>query len=80
MQRQQVSFHFSEETIKEPIIYTFSQQFRVITNIMRADMTGDRGWVLLEIKGKREDIEQGLAWVTSMGVRVDPVTEPSEEV
>jgi ABC-type methionine transport system ATPase subunit len=66
-------FTFPEELIKEPIIYNLSQQFKVVTNIRRADVSENRGWVVLELEGKEEDIEQGITWVTSKGVRVDPV-------
>jgi len=73
MDKRQVMFTFPEELIREPIIYNLGQQFRVVTNIRRADISEDRGWVVLELEGEEEDIEQGIAWVTSRGVRVDPV-------
>jgi len=66
-------FTFPEELIKEPIIYNLSHQFRVVTNIRRADVSENRGWVVLELEGEDEEIEQGIAWVISKGVRVDPV-------
>ena len=72
MVKQHVRFTFSEEALKEPIIYNLSQQFNVITNIRSADLSGDKGWVTLELQGKTEDIEQGIAWATSKGVRIDP--------
>ena len=75
MVKQHVMFNFSEEALKEPIIYNLSQQFNVITNIRRADLSSDKGWVMLELQGEKEDIEQGIAWATSKGVRVDPATE-----
>ena len=74
MAKRQVTFTFPQELIKEPIIHNLSQQFRVVTNIRRADITENRGWVVLELEGEEEDIEQGITWVTSKGVRVDPVT------
>jgi len=46
---------------------------KVVTNIRRADINGDKGWVVLELEGKGEDIERGIVWVTGKGVRVDPV-------
>jgi len=66
-------FTFPPELIKEPIIYNLGQQFKVVTNIRRADVNGDRGWVVLELEGESKDIENGIAWVMSRGVRVDPV-------
>ena len=74
MAKRQIMFTFPQELIKEPIIYKLSQQFRVVTNIRRADVSEDKGWVVLELEGEEKDIEQGIAWVTSKGVRVDPVT------
>ncbi len=73
MVKRQVMFTFPEELIKEPIIYTLSHQFKVVTNIRRADVSENRGWVVLELEGEEAEIEQGIAWVISKGVRVDPV-------
>ena len=73
MTKKQVMFTFPEDLIKEPIIYNLSHQFSVVTNIRRADVSEARGWVVLELDGEEEEIEQGIAWVISRGVRVDPV-------
>jgi ABC-type methionine transport system ATPase subunit len=74
MVKRQVMFTFPTELIKEPVIYQLGQQFRVITNIRRADVSENKGWVVLELEGEEKDIEQGIVWVSSKGVRVDPVT------
>ena len=73
MVKRQVMFTFPEKLIKEPIIYNLGQQFKVVTNIRRADVSENKGWVVMELEGDEEYIEQGIAWVTSKGVRVDPV-------
>ena len=75
MAKRRVMFTFSSEVIAEPIIYNLSQQFKLITNIRQADLTEDRGWMVLELDGKEADIEAGIAWATSRGVRVDPVND-----
>ena len=31
------------------------------------------GWVVLELEGEDKAIDDGLKWVVSTGVRVDPV-------
>ena len=75
MVKRQVMLTFPQELLKEPIIYNLGQQFKMVTNIHLADITEDRGWLMLEIEGEDKQIEDGLAWVMSKGVRVDPVTE-----
>jgi len=74
MVKRSVMFTFPQDLIKEPIIYNLSQQFNVITNIRRADVSEDKGWVVLELEGEEKDIEEGIAWMTSKGVRIDPVS------
>ncbi len=73
MVKRRLKFTFPPELIAEPIIYNLGQQFKVVTNIRRADVNGDKGWVVLELEGEGEDIERGIAWGTGKGVRVDPV-------
>ncbi len=73
MAKRQVMFTFPQKLIKEPIIYTLSHQFKVVTNIRRADVSEDKGWVVLELEGEEREIEQGIAWVTKKGVKVNPV-------
>ncbi len=73
MVKRRVMFTFPQEHVREPIIYTLGQQFQVVTNIRRADVSEDKGWVVLELEGDPEEIERGSAWVTARGVRIDPV-------
>ena len=73
MSRQRVKFTFPQELITLPIIYELGKSFNLVTNIRRADVTEDRGWVILELDGELDEIERGLDWVASKGVRVDPV-------
>ena len=73
MASQRVKFTFPQELITLPIIYELGKQFNIVTNIRRADVTEDRGWVVLELEGDLEEIERGLDWVAAKGVRVDPV-------
>ena len=75
MAKRRVMFVFSSELISEPIVYNLGQQFRLITNIRRADLTEDKGYIVLELDGKEEDIEAGITWATSKGVRVAPASD-----
>jgi hypothetical protein len=68
-----MKFTFETKLIKEPLIWRLAKDFDVVTNIRRADVTEDRGWVVLELDGEFEEIERGVAWLQEQGVRVDPV-------
>jgi len=73
MAKQRMKFTFPTQLIKEPVIYRLGKQFEVVTNIRRADVTEDRGWVVLELEGEMGEIERAVQWVIDQGVRVDPV-------
>ena len=73
MAKQRMKFTFPTGLIKDPVIYRLGKQFEVVTNIRRADVTEDRGWVVLELEGEMGEIERAVEWVIDQGVRVDPV-------
>ena len=73
MTKRRVMFTFPPELVGEPVIHSLGQQFRLVANIRRADVSENKGWVILELEGEEKDIERGIAWVTGKGVRVDPV-------
>ena len=74
MGKQRVKFTFPTEMVKEPVIYRLGRDFNVVTNIRRADVREDMGWVVVELDGDDTEIERGLEWVATTGVRVDPVS------
>lgn len=73
MVNKRVKFTFPPVLITEPVIHKIGQDFNVITNIRRADVREEMGWVVLELTGHSEEIEKSLDWVRSLGVRIDPV-------
>jgi len=79
MVKRRLTFTFPPDLIKEPIIYNIGQQFNIVTNIYLADISEDIGWVVLELEGEEKDIEEGIAWATSKGMRVDPTGEDIPE-
>ena len=73
MGKHRVKFAFEEELVKQPVIYELGRKFEIVTNIRRADVGEEVGWVVLELDGEETEIKRGLEWVSSTGVRVDPL-------
>jgi ABC-type methionine transport system ATPase subunit len=72
MANTRVKFTFPPDLIHQPLIYNMGKQFGVVTNIRRANVAGDRGWVILEVVGNQEDVDRALTWAKEQGVRVEP--------
>jgi len=74
MAKRRAKFTFPTDLITRPVIFDLGRNFQLVTNIRRADVREDVGWVILELEGEEGEIERGLDWVTSVGVRVDSVS------
>ena len=55
-------FHirFPENKIKEPIIYQIGHEFKVVTNVRRADVRETTGWMDLELTGESAEIDRAV--------------------
>jgi hypothetical protein len=72
MARRRLKLIFGPALVTEPVIYQLGKQFAIVTNIRRADVTRDQGWVLLEITGEPDELERGVDYLESRGVKVEP--------
>jgi hypothetical protein len=64
---------FPTEKIKEPVIYQIGHEYKVITNVRRADVTDKTGWIDLELTGEVGEIERAIEGMKKKGVGVDPI-------
>ena len=64
---RRVTFTFKTELIQRPVIYELGIKFEIVTNIRRAEVNQNDGWVVLELEGASEEIGRGLAWVIEEG-------------
>jgi L-aspartate semialdehyde sulfurtransferase ferredoxin len=72
MARRRLKLIFGASLVKEPVIYQLGRNFEIVTNIRRADVTKDHGWVLLEVSGEADELERGVEFLESKGVKVEP--------
>lgn len=68
-----VRLTFPPERVTEPIIYNIGHQYQVITNIRRANVTEEAGWVMLELLGPPDEIERAVDYLKNISVQVELV-------
>ena len=73
MTNMKVHIRFPEDKIKEPIIYQIGHEFKVVTNVRRADVRETTGWMDLELTGDSREIDRAIAGLRKKGVMVDPI-------
>jgi len=64
---------YSQEQVKEPIIYWVGHKFRVVTNIRGASVSDHMGIVALELDGDETEIDKAVRWIAAQGVKVEPI-------
>ena len=64
---------FPNELVTEPVVYNLGRKYKIITNIRRANITQNAGWVILEINGDQDEINKAVEYLESIKVKVEPV-------
>ncbi|MFI5247192.1 MAG: NIL domain-containing protein [Nitrospirales bacterium] len=73
MPHMRVHIRFPEDKIKEPIIYQIGHEYKVVTNVRRADVRETTGWMDLELTGDSTEIDRAIAGLRKKGIVVDPI-------
>ena len=71
--RRKVYLTFSKTLMQKPIIWHLGHDFRIITDVRQASISGDNALVGLGLEGTAEEIERGLDWLREEGVGVEPI-------
>ena len=63
---------FPKDTSDKPFIYNLVKIYDVESNILKADIYPHReGMMVLELRGVKENVKEGLEYLRSFGVRVE---------
>ena len=68
--KKTIHFEFTQELVRQPLLYQLSRQFNVVTNIRGASVTEEGGFVALELEGDIEEIDRVLSYLTGLGIQV----------
>ena len=75
--KKRVTLVFPPNLIQEPVVFTMAKKFDVIPNIRKARVTETVGEMMLELEGDEKNLEKGIQYLESKGVKVEPVTGES---
>jgi ABC-type methionine transport system ATPase subunit len=75
MAKRRVHLTFHGQLADEPAIWTMSQAFDVAFNIRQADIADGFGWIMLELTGGEQQLDDALRWLEARGVVVAPIEQ-----
>jgi len=59
----------------QPILYRLIKDFDLATNIRRASVGLNEAWLIVDIEGESDAIQQALQWAQGQGIEVHALTE-----
>ena len=73
---KRLTLNFPLHLIDQPITYQLTKDFDLIVNILRARVTPmEEGRLVVEITGKKKNLEAGLSFLKEAGLEVQPLAQ-----
>ncbi|MCS7250922.1 MAG: NIL domain-containing protein [Anaerolineae bacterium] len=73
--QRRVKLIYPPSLIDEPLLYRLIQRFSLMVNIRRAYVQATEAWLVVDLEGPPDRVEEGLAWIQKQGVLVELVEE-----
>jgi ferredoxin len=76
MTSKRIVLHFPHRLVDQPIVYKLVKDYNLKFNILKAYVTPqEEGLMVLELTGEEADYKQGIEYLTSSGVRIQPLSQ-----
>ena len=73
---KRIVLHFPKRLVDRPIVYWLVKDCDLEFNILKASVTPEEeGLMVLELKGKQEDYDRGIKYLTKTGVRIQSLSQ-----
>jgi L-aspartate semialdehyde sulfurtransferase ferredoxin len=76
MTSKRIVLHFPHRLVDQPIVYKLVKDYNLRFNILKAYVTPqEEGLMVLELNGGDADFRQGMKYLESSGVKIQPLSE-----
>jgi ferredoxin len=76
MVSKRIVLTFPHNAVGQPIVYRLVKDYDLIFNILQAKITPqEEGVMVLELKGRKENYADGIKYLTSFGIKIQPISQ-----
>ena len=75
MAKRRVHLTFPGKLKDEPLLWHACERFDLVFNIRQANYTEGLGWLMAELEGEQDRLENGIRWLEERGVQVGPIEQ-----
>ncbi len=68
--KRNIHFEFSQELVRQPLLFQLNRQFDVVINIRGASVTEQGGFIALELEGEQQEIDKIVRYLRERGIEV----------
>ena len=69
--KKNIHFEFSQDLVREPLLYKINRSFDVVVNIRGASVTDQGGFIALELDGEVAEVERVIDYLRAQGVKLE---------
>lgn len=74
--KDKIVCYFSAAQSEQPIIHLLVKNYDLVINILKADINPQKeGYLVVELEGERNKYKEGVDFLKSLGVIVEPLSE-----
>jgi L-aspartate semialdehyde sulfurtransferase ferredoxin len=71
-EKRRVKLTYPSSLQDQPVLYRLIKDFDLATNIWRASVSAGEAWLIVDIEGDTEAIDNALEWARTQGLNVEP--------
>jgi ferredoxin len=76
MVSKRIVLTFPHNLLDKPVVYKLVKSYNLSFNILQARVTPEEeGLLVLELTGKKEDYDNGVKYLTDLGVKIQPLSK-----
>jgi ABC-type methionine transport system ATPase subunit len=68
--KKNIHFEFSQDLVREPLLYKINRSFDVVVNIRGASVSDEGGFMALELEGEQVEVDRVMAYLIGQGVKL----------
>ncbi len=68
--KKNIHFEFSQDLVREPLLYQINRSFDVVVNIRGASVSDEGGFIALELEGEEEELQRVMDYLLGQGVKL----------
>jgi ABC-type methionine transport system ATPase subunit len=70
---RRIKLVYPVELVDEPILYQLVRKFDLMTNVRRAEISSDGGWLIVDVRGDEKIIADAMQWMCKLGLGVEEI-------